>query len=156
MKIMHVCVFVCALAHKTPCESQVHLWKHHQLLAAVNFSSDAKPRITPLQVGTSIQPASAQVKAAALQGPRISPRLPAPSPAPVCPAALGSASSTTSLEQGEVEALSHKEGREMLMLQQQSMEGSSSQRDMAGLHLHGTKAKAKSACCEGRRTSTAG
>lgn len=37
----------------------------------------------------------------------------------------------------------------MLMLQQQqSTEGSSSQRDLAGLRLHGTKAKAKSACCE--------
>lgn len=37
----------------------------------------------------------------------------------------------------------------MLMLQQESTEGSSSQRDLAGLYLHGTKAKAKSACCEG-------
>lgn len=36
----------------------------------------------------------------------------------------------------------------MLMLQQQSTEGSSSQRDLAGLRLHGTKAKAKRACCE--------
>lgn len=39
-------------------------------------------------------------------------------------------------------------GCEVLMLQEQSMEGSSSQRDLAGLRLHGTKAKAKRACCE--------
>lgn len=39
----------------------------------------------------------------------------------------------------------------MLMLQQQSTEGSSSQRDLAGLCLHGPKAKAKSACCEGNK-----
>lgn len=37
----------------------------------------------------------------------------------------------------------------MLMLQQQSTEGSSAQRDLAGLCLRGTKAKAKSVCCEG-------
>lgn len=157
---MHLCACVCVYApvQKTPCDEH-HKQEEIKLKAksiSGNTINSSSPLISAVMQSWEMTPVQ-WAQAPGLPQPRWKLqvcRAPEHHPGclhhaqPLCvllPRALCSASSTHTPGAGRGGSTEPWAG-EMLMLQQQSSEGSSSQRDLAGLRLHGTKAKAKSAC----------